>query len=496
VETDKMSYIQREVVNIEGNVSFQGELVPNGLIGIQVENPLRTIILRTLSLATNISSEQFLIEISSLFFCDQYGNKIDPVTERNRNIWVSIKVKNKGISPRTVYVSLTILDNSLIPLDVGTAIFTIPAGQTNVFASQMYIPNWATIGTAMIFGNVYTSFPKDGGYPLCPENTSQFNIIESIYAENPPTSFPPSETTPNGTYKMSFRLPPDMLPGTYYVTASAWYIGFTGSSSTFFNTECIPLPPWPSFVIKPPIAGPDYTITFDASFSSPEGYNDTITTYHWNFGDNSTTSGKIVTHSYSQLGNYTVTLNVTDNEGFWNTTSKVVTIAIIHDIAILNVDYINTVYDNWIVYFTVTIKNKGTSPENFNVTLYSNETQVSKQQLTIGIQQIKKITISWDTTGIEVKANYSLKVEADILEDEINIEDNVLTFGPIATRKIGDVIDNGDYIIDIYDLTAVCFAYGSSEGEPNWYLMADLLKDGKIDIYDVTTVCIMYNYKY
>jgi outer membrane protein assembly factor BamB len=54
-----------------------------------------------------------------------------------------------------------------------------------------------------------------------------------------------------------------------------------------------------------------HTATFDASASfDPDG---NITWYSWNFGDNKTDSGKIMTHIYETAGTYIVTLNVTDN---------------------------------------------------------------------------------------------------------------------------------------------------------------------------------------
>ena len=66
-------------------------------------------------------------------------------------------------------------------------------------------------------------------------------------------------------------------------------------------------------------AGGDYygtvneSIRFDASQSrDPDGE---IVEYIWDFGDGSTGKGKVVTHSYSTPGNYTVTLTVVDDDG-------------------------------------------------------------------------------------------------------------------------------------------------------------------------------------
>jgi PKD repeat protein len=58
---------------------------------------------------------------------------------------------------------------------------------------------------------------------------------------------------------------------------------------------------------------PGRKVLFDASTSyDPDG---TIMTYQWDFGDDATANGEIVTHAYSSGGYYVVTLTVTDSEG-------------------------------------------------------------------------------------------------------------------------------------------------------------------------------------
>ena len=60
-------------------------------------------------------------------------------------------------------------------------------------------------------------------------------------------------------------------------------------------------------------------VQFNASNSyDPNG---TITTYFWDFGDQTNATGVVVSHKYVQYGNYTVTLTVTDNDGSSNSTS-------------------------------------------------------------------------------------------------------------------------------------------------------------------------------
>ncbi|MFH1782581.1 MAG: S8 family serine peptidase [Candidatus Omnitrophota bacterium] len=68
----------------------------------------------------------------------------------------------------------------------------------------------------------------------------------------------------------------------------------------------------------------DATVTFDGSDSyDPDG---SISSYAWDFGDDSVGSGITTTHEYSAAGTYTVTLTVTDNGGLTATDTAVVSV--------------------------------------------------------------------------------------------------------------------------------------------------------------------------
>jgi len=80
------------------------------------------------------------------------------------------------------------------------------------------------------------------------------------------------------------------------------------------------------FTFSPPDPLIHEVVTFDASASSPNG--GVIVSYIWNFGDGNvtSTSNPIITHAYENYGTYTVTLNVTDSEGKWDTESQQITV--------------------------------------------------------------------------------------------------------------------------------------------------------------------------
>lgn len=81
-------------------------------------------------------------------------------------------------------------------------------------------------------------------------------------------------------------------------------------------------PPQADFTFNPPTPKIEDEVFFDASGSNDEG----ITSYEWFFGDGSTGSGEVVTHTYSVAGSYTVKLTVKDDDGLIDTCTKKVSV--------------------------------------------------------------------------------------------------------------------------------------------------------------------------
>jgi PKD repeat protein len=81
--------------------------------------------------------------------------------------------------------------------------------------------------------------------------------------------------------------------------------------------------------MEPPHANFTYSangknVFFDASSSYDNDGN--IVSYDWDFGDGEIGSGKFVNYTYCCFDTYTIKLNVTDNDGLTNETSKIITI--------------------------------------------------------------------------------------------------------------------------------------------------------------------------
>jgi len=82
-----------------------------------------------------------------------------------------------------------------------------------------------------------------------------------------------------------------------------------------------------NFTFNPPSPRPDQNVTFNASLSNDR--DGSITNYAWDLNGNGSytdASGEVVVYNYSQEGNYTVSLNITDNEDAWRVATRDLTI--------------------------------------------------------------------------------------------------------------------------------------------------------------------------
>ena len=127
----------------------------------------------------------------------------------------------------------------------------------------------------------------------------------------------PEETAGRGWNRIGTSIPISLK-----VTDS---FGLASDYSTVFLEIADVVPPVAAFSITPENPAPDQTVTFDASVSQP-GSGGAITTYEWQFHDNTTDTGSVVTHTYSDFGRYPVRLQVTDSDSVTSTLIRYVNI--------------------------------------------------------------------------------------------------------------------------------------------------------------------------
>jgi len=171
-------------------------------------------------------------------------------------------------------------------------------------------------------------------------------------------------------------------------------------------------------------------VIFNAS--SSQDSDGSLVTYAWDFGDDNVTfvSSPIIAHVYNASGSFMATLTVFDNDGLNGSSSMPLTV-VVHDVAILSVSPSPIeVQAGQSVNVTVVVKNKGTTIETFNITVYYNNTQLGTQSVTdLASDATATLIFSWNTSGLTEGAIYTIWAETSEIMGEADTIDNNLLGG-------------------------------------------------------------------
>ena len=163
---------------------------------------------------------------------------------------------------------------------------------------------------------------------------------------------------------------------------------------------------------------------------------------------------------------------------------------LMHDVTVLDVSTsksgckpLETVGQGYNIAVFVSIKNTGSYTETFNVTAYSESSQLGQVGVTLVSGQSEIITFVWNTTGF-AKGNYKISGVASLVLDEYNTSDNMkYAAGDVLVTVPGDV--DGDRDVDIFDIVRLVAAYGASIGDSTYEPNSDIDDDGKVNIFDI-----------
>ena len=130
-----------------------------------------------------------------------------------------------------------------------------------------------------------------------------------------------------------------------------------------------------------------------------------------------------------------------------------------HDIGITSVTTSKTiVIQGYDVSIGIMVFNYGSYTENFNVTIYANETKIGEVNNTsLGSKNFITVTFDWSTSGF-AEGNYTINAVADTVTNETDISDNtridgIVTVGmPIHDIAIIDVIPSKNVVGQGYSL--------------------------------------------
>jgi len=168
---------------------------------------------------------------------------------------------------------------------------------------------------------------------------ANFTFTPNSPIEDQTVTFNASSSTPRGgaitSYKWNFGdntpavIETDPIVTHTYTTYGTYIVTLNVTDSEgMWDTESktitvrVPVAPVAAFTFTPTTPTAGDTVTFNATTSSDSDGN--IVSYRWDFGDENTTTvtTPIITHTYKASGNYTVTLNVTDNDDLTDTKTE------------------------------------------------------------------------------------------------------------------------------------------------------------------------------
>jgi PKD repeat protein len=478
----------RENVTLQGNVSRNGLPVTDSLVALEIRDGRNTpLLFRTLTVGT--PAENWALEITDIVIRDPSTMNLMNVVKIGTSPFFGVTLRNRQLVDRTAHVTVTFVDASRTPIITSEGDVPVAAGQSAEYSFQRYIPAWATSGLASVICNAYTGSPSIGGVPYTPEKTA--SLFVSRYEQGTKQYQTEGASEPNlgpGNYAASFHVPPESLPGTYsiYAIARVSPIDFSSLQILGFNLSSNSYPPVASFAYLPLHPYRNMDITFDASFSSAENYNDTITSYAWDWGNgqtNVTTSPTIVKRLTGSASRYLVTLNVTNKEGLWATASKYVYFKPSDPTASFTWLPSNT-YPNTNVTFDASASDPGwdeTSGNYATITQYkwnfndgTGDVFAANPAINHSFAQVGNYTVTLTITnnaGLSNGTSHSVSVVNFTLVGDIT--------GPQGVP---------DGKVDIMDLALVSARYGTLIGQPGWDPRADVNGDGKVDIVDVAIV--------
>jgi len=202
-----------------------------------------------------------------------------------------------------------------------------------------------------LFGNYSVTLTVLNSEGLASNQTHELTVIgcpptanfewEPLYPlANQTVTFDASNSTPNGGIIVSYHWDygDGSFPEHYLYTPTATHVYASygeyvvtltvtdneGQNTTISKVIRIAAYPEANFTYSPKHPQEFEIIMFNASLSEPNGGY--MVNFTWIFGDGNvtTTTDPIITHIYKTAGNYTVTLNVTDNEGLWDTVETII----------------------------------------------------------------------------------------------------------------------------------------------------------------------------
>jgi hypothetical protein len=237
VDTTKQEYDLGESIYVSGNLTLDGALVGDALIALQIGDPTGTVAIRTLNTGRN-PTFYLKVETLSVYSSDEYGQPKNSQV-RGTSAYFTTTTKNNDVVSHDVLITVNLYDANNATMGVASALTTIPAQQEITITHPLPIPDTASTGNAIVFGNAYTDWPQNGGTPYSPEKYGPFEITSGAASKTSMaiTAVYPQSTL--GTFNLMFTTISGAGLGTYTVYVTTNYLGQYADANKAFQVRLV-----------------------------------------------------------------------------------------------------------------------------------------------------------------------------------------------------------------------------------------------------------------
>ncbi|MGD8565966.1 MAG: dockerin type I domain-containing protein [Candidatus Bathyarchaeota archaeon] len=179
ITTDELIYNATDIIIVDGNLTYGGLPVSDGIVALEVDDPKsEALLVRSLLTGSADPNQTWPVEILEFYPCDSSGNpKYDFNPGGTTNF--KIRIRNNAGNPNNVLVILSLVYSNKAPFAVFVMFnSTLSGGQTMTVtkAPAITLPDDALAGNTTVYANVYNQLPKYNGLAYCPERPSWFLI--------------------------------------------------------------------------------------------------------------------------------------------------------------------------------------------------------------------------------------------------------------------------------------------------------------------------------
>lgn len=154
--------------------------------------------------------------------------------------------------------------------------------------------------------------------------------------------------------------------------------------------------------------------------------------YSLDFQENVTIAGNTTLTELSE-GRHNVIVFANGTSGLMGTSETVYfTVSPLHDVAVIHISLpFNEICSGETIGLNVTVRNEGSVRESFNVTVYYNNT-IIETKLVSNLTQGSNVTLTFNwNTSTTPAGIYIIRGEAQVVVGEVDVDDNVLVYGPV-----------------------------------------------------------------